>query len=139
MEQHYTTTVFVSLLKSNGDKQNDGGGATIGAQSPGTHHHRNQAYSGSNKSLLSPISFTVLSFTHVSLQVRRLEAAIRKETKFSTDASSSLGKRPRDSLDGHSGKIISTRSRRGVSNKQTLETIPEDSHIVKQGNLNAPC
>ncbi|CAI8603764.1 unnamed protein product [Vicia faba] len=64
--------------------------------------------------------------------VRRLEAALRKETKLSrpdADASSSLGKRSRD---GHSGKTTSTRSRRGVSNKQSPETILEDSHLVKQ-------
>ncbi|XP_045833755.1 poly [ADP-ribose] polymerase 2 [Trifolium pratense] len=70
--------------------------------------------------------------------VRRLQAALRKENQLTTpdadadadaDGSSSLGKRPRDE---HSNKITTTRSRRGSSNKQPLETIPQDLHLVDQ-------
>ncbi|WJX19914.1 NAD(+) ADP-ribosyltransferase [Trifolium repens] len=73
--------------------------------------------------------------------VRRLQAALRKENQSSTldadadadaDASSSLGKRPRDSLKDHSNKITTTRTRRGISNKQSLETVPQDLHVVDQ-------
>lgn len=67
--------------------------------------------------------------------VRRLEAALRKESKLSTadaDATSSARKRQRNSLnDDHSNgsdKITTTRSRRGISNKQLLETVTHDLH-----------
>ncbi|GAU43747.1 hypothetical protein TSUD_36410 [Trifolium subterraneum] len=47
--------------------------------------------------------------------VRRLQAALRKENHADADAdaSSSLGKRPRDSLKDYSDKITTTRTRRG--------------------------
>ncbi|WJX13669.1 NAD(+) ADP-ribosyltransferase [Trifolium repens] len=75
--------------------------------------------------------------------VRRLQAALRKENQSSTldadadagagaDASSSLGKRPRDSLKDHSNKITTTRTRRGTSNKKSLESVPQDLHAVDQ-------
>lgn len=58
--------------------------------------------------------------------LRRLQEALLKEKQVSNpdaDAPSSLGKRPRDSATG---------TRRGVSKKQSLETIPQDSHHVEQ-------
>ncbi|RHN81103.1 putative NAD(+) ADP-ribosyltransferase transcription regulator SAP family [Medicago truncatula] len=58
--------------------------------------------------------------------LRRLQEALLKENQVSkpdADAPSSLGKRPRDSATG---------TRRGVSKKQSLETIPQDPHHVEQ-------
>lgn len=58
--------------------------------------------------------------------LRRLQEALLKENQVSkpdADSPSSLGKRPRDSATG---------TRRGVSKKQSLETIPQDPHHVEQ-------
>lgn len=70
------------------------------------------------------------------LQVRRLEAALRRETRHSTldaDASSSHRKRPRESNSNRSNRSNkTTTTRRGISNQQSLETISHDLHHVDE-------